>query len=185
MTRYAAPDRDLELQGHYAGAVTRLAAYLIDSATLSFLYAVGATVFEFLLADVLGIDFDVADSPVVASVALAVWSFLYFAVPLAASGRTFGSAVLGLRVVRSDGHELDAVHAVVRVLVFPLSFLFFGIGFLPILVRRDRHALQDLIVDTAVVYAWDARAARLRLLARAPDSSDAPGGTSTAAGRLA
>ena len=70
-------------------------------------------------------------------------------------------------------------------LVFPLSFLFFGIGFLPILVRRDRHALQDLIADTAVVYAWDARAARLRLLARAPTAVTQPGGTSTAAGRLA
>jgi uncharacterized RDD family membrane protein YckC len=134
---------------------------------------------------VLGLDFDVADHPVVASVALAVWSFLYFAVPLAASGRTFGSAILGLRVVRSDGQELDPGHAALRVLVLPLSFLFFGIGFLPILLRRDRRALQDLIADTAVVYAWDARAARLRLLARAPESGDAPGGTSTAAGRLA
>ena len=103
VTQFAAPGRDLELQGHYAGAVTRLVAYLIDSVTLSFLFAVGATVFEFVLADVLGIDFDVADHPVAATVALAVWSFLYFAVPLAASGRTFGSAILGLRVVRSDG----------------------------------------------------------------------------------
>jgi uncharacterized RDD family membrane protein YckC len=94
-------------------------------------------------------------------------------VPLAASGRTFGSAVLGLRVVRSDGRELDPRHAVVRVLVFPLSFLFFGAGFVPILVRRDRHALQDLIADTAVVYAWDARAAHLRFLARSPERSEA------------
>ena len=141
--------------------------------------------FEFLLADVLGIDFDVADAPVAATVALAVWSFLYFAVPLAASGRTFGSTILGLRVVRSDGRELDPGHAVIRVLVFPLSFLLFGIGFLLILVRHDRRALQDLIADTAVVYTWDARAARLRLLARAPESSDVPGGTSTAARPLA
>lgn len=48
MTQFAAPGRDLELQGHYAGAVTRLVAYLIDSVTLSFLFAVGATVFEFV-----------------------------------------------------------------------------------------------------------------------------------------
>ena len=184
MTRYAAPGRDLELQGHYAGAVTRLAAYLIDSVTLSFLFAAGATVFEFLVADVLGIDFDVADHPVAASVALAVWSFLYFAVPLAASGRTFGSAILGLRVVRSDGHELDPGHAVIRVLVFPLSFLFFGIGFLPILVRRDRHALQDLIADTAVVYAWD-RGPPACASSPSARQRSVPGGTTTAEGRLA
>ena len=178
MTQFAAPGRDLELQGHYAGAVTRLVAYLIDRVTLSFLFAVGATVFEFVLADVLGIDFDVADHPVAATVARAVWSFLYYAVPPAPSGPTFGSAILGLRVVRSDGRALDPGHAAIRVLVFPLSFLFFGVGFLLILVNREHRALQDLIADTAVVYAWDARAARLRILARAPVGGGEPGGTS-------
>jgi uncharacterized RDD family membrane protein YckC len=184
VTRVAAPTRDVELQGHYAGAVTRLAAYMIDTVTLSFLFAVGATVFEFLVADVLGISFDIADAPVAATVALAVWSFLYFAVPLAASGRTFGSAVLGLQVVRADGRALDPRHAVIRTLAFPLSFLLFGLGFLLILVNRERRALQDLIADTAVVYAWDARAARLRILARAPVGGDGPGGTSTVASLL-
>ncbi|HEX6658573.1 MAG TPA: RDD family protein [Ilumatobacter sp.] len=168
MTPFASPGRDVALQGHYAGAVTRLAAYVIDAATVSLLFAVGAGVVEFLLADVLGISFEIADVPLAATIALAVWSFLYFAVPLAASGRTFGSAILGLRVVRADGGSLDPKHAVIRVLAFPLSFLLFGLGFLLILVHRERRALHDLIAGTAVVYDWDARAARLRFLARAP-----------------
>ena len=75
-------------------------------------------------------------------------------------------AVLGLRVVRADGDGLDPWRGVVRALVFPLSFLFFGLGFLGILVQREHRALHDLIAGTAVVYAWDARAARLRFLAR-------------------
>lgn len=168
MTTLAAPSRDLALQGHYAGAVTRLAAYAIDAVTVSALYAGGAAVFEYLVTNLLGASFDVADAPVVAAASFVVWSFLYFAVPLAASGRTFGSATLGLRVVRSDGRDLDPRRAVVRVLAFPLSFLVFGLGFLLILLRRDRHALHDLIADTTVVYSWDARAARLRFLAQAP-----------------
>ena len=168
MTPFASPGRDVALQGHYAGAVTRLAAYVIDAATASVLFAVGAGVVEFLLADVLGISFEIADVPLAATIAFAVWSFLYFAVPLAASGRTFGSAILGLRVVRTDGRSLDPKHAVIRVLAFPLSFLLFGLGFLLILVQRERRALHDLIAGTAVVYDWDARAARLRFLARAP-----------------
>lgn len=168
MTPFASPGRDVALQGHYAGAVTRLAAYVIDAATVSVLFAVGAGVVEFLLADVLGISFEIADVPLAATIAFAVWSFLYFAVPLAASGRTFGSAILGLRVVRADGGSLDPKHAVIRVLAFPLSFLLFGLGFLLILVHRERRALHDLIAGTAVVYDWDARAARLRFLARAP-----------------
>jgi uncharacterized RDD family membrane protein YckC len=53
---------------------------------------------------------------------------------------------------------------VIRVLVLPLSFLLFCFGFILIVLRRDRRALHDLIADTAVVYAWDARAARLRFL---------------------
>jgi uncharacterized RDD family membrane protein YckC len=184
VTQFAAPERDLELQGHYAGAVTRLVAYMIDATTLSFLFALGAKVFEFFVADVLGISFEIGDAPVASSVALAVWSFLYFAVPLAASGRTFGSAIMGLQVVRADGRELDPRHAVIRTLAFPLSFLLFGLGFLLILVNRERRALQDLIADTAVVYAWDARAARLRILARAPVGGDGDGGTSTVASTL-
>ena len=37
---------------------------------------------------------------------------------------------------------------------------------LGILVQREHRALQDLIAGSAVIYAWDARAARLRFLAR-------------------
>ena len=71
-------------------------------------------------------------------------------------------AVFGVRAVRADGGDLDTWHAVLRVLAFPLSFLLFGFGFVLIVLRRDRRALHDLIARTAVVYAWDARAARLR-----------------------
>ena len=66
--------------------------------------------------------------------------------------------------------------ALVRVLALPLSFLTLGIGFLLILLRQDGRALQDLIGGTAVVYAWDARAARMRFLVRASDGDEgAPG----------
>jgi hypothetical protein len=54
----------------------------------------------------------------------------------------------------------------VRSLTFPLGFLTFGLGFLSILVQREHRAVYDLIAGTAVVYAWDARAAKLRFLAR-------------------
>ncbi len=135
MTRLAAPGRDLALQGHYAGAVTRLASYVIDATTISALFAVGAAVFEYLVSNLFKSSFDIADYPVVTSAVFLGWSFVYFAVPLAASGRTFGSAILGLQVVRADGSDLDPRHAVIRTLAFPLSFLLFGFGFLLILVQ--------------------------------------------------
>jgi uncharacterized RDD family membrane protein YckC len=82
-------------------------------------------------------------------------------------------AVLGVRVVRADGAIADPWRGVVRAIVFPLSFLFLGLGFLGILVQREHRALHDLIAGTAVVYAWDARAARLRFLAREAGSGAA------------
>ena len=75
-------------------------------------------------------------------------------------------AVVGVRVVRADGSELSTRRAVVRVLALPLSFLLLCFGIVLIVLRGDRRALHDLIAGSAVVYAWDARAARLRFLAR-------------------
>jgi uncharacterized RDD family membrane protein YckC len=91
---------------------------------------------------------------------------VYLAYSWAASGKTFGMAVLGIRMVRTDGAASEPWRAALRALVFPLSFLVFGLGFLGILAQREHRALHDLIAGTAVVYAWDARAARLRFLAR-------------------
>ena len=56
--------------------------------------------------------------------------------------------------------------AVVRILALPLSFLLFGLGFAGIVFQRQNRALHDFIAGTVVVYSWDARAARIRFLAR-------------------
>jgi uncharacterized RDD family membrane protein YckC len=56
--------------------------------------------------------------------------------------------------------------ATIRTLAFPLSFLLRGLGFTGIFLQRNRRALHDMIAGTAVVYTWDARAARLRFLDR-------------------
>jgi uncharacterized RDD family membrane protein YckC len=91
-------------------------------------------------------------------------------------------AVLGVQVVRADGAVAEPRRGVVRALVFPLSFLLFGLGFLGILVQRERRALHDLIAGTAVVYSWDARAARLRFLARGGEPVAPPASASPLAG---
>ena len=105
-------------------------------------------------------------SDTLVAVLFVVWQFFYFGYSWAVASRTFGMYVLGLRVVRADGTEIVPRQGVVRALVFPLSFLLLGLGFLGILVQHEHRALHDLIAGTTVVYAWDARAARLRFLAR-------------------
>jgi uncharacterized RDD family membrane protein YckC len=84
----------------------------------------------------------------------------------AASGKTPGMVMLGVQVVGQDGSPVGTKRGLVRTLAFPLSFLLLGLGFLGILLGRDRRALHDVIAGTTVVYDWDAREARLRSLAR-------------------
>ncbi len=163
---HVAPERDLGLQGCYAGVATRMAAFAIDVITALTLFALASSVVEYVVSALVGSDVRLRDAPIIAGILLAAWWVFYSAYPLAQAGRTLGMVVVGLRVVRGDGSDLDARHAIVRVLVFPLSFLFLGLGFVLILFRRDRRALHDLLAGTAVVYAWDARAARLRFLAK-------------------
>src|SRR5262249_55029847 len=101
-----------------------------------------------------------------AGIAYLAWLFLYFAYSWAASGKTFGMALLGVRVVRSDGAPAGAQRAVVRTLALPLSFLIFGVGFVGILVGRKRRRRPGVLPGPVVISAWDARAARLRFLSR-------------------
>ena len=136
--------------------MTRFGGFVIDIVVIAGVFAAGRTVEYLCVGRFRGLD-RAADLPVVGGLLLVAWAVFYCAYPLAVGGRTLGMAVVGLRV-RADGSDLDTRRAVVRVLAFPLSFLLFGLGFLLILLKRDRRALHDLVAGTAVVYAWDARA---------------------------
>ena len=160
------PDRDLGLQGHYAGIVTRLAAFAIDVLVAAALFALAGHVVEYVLSSLLGRSEALSNAPALAVVLLVIWYLLYFAYPLAVGGRTLGMAVVGLLVVTKDGRNIGGWQAVIRTLFLPLSVVFLGIGGLIVLVNRDRRALHDLIAGTSVVYSWNARAARLRFLAK-------------------
>ncbi|HUF83016.1 MAG TPA: RDD family protein [Acidimicrobiia bacterium] len=154
------------LVGHYAGPMTRLLAYAADAALGTALFSFGAGALVWVTQLLSGDRFDVRHvGPWLGFPLLVVWGFLYFFVPLAMSGRTPGMALVGLEVVRRDGSSLDGGHAALRILVLPLSFLTLGIGLLGIVFGREHRALHDVLADTAVVYGWDARAARLRFLA--------------------
>ncbi len=67
-----------ELEGSYAGAVSRLIGYVIDVFLVTASFTVGATVFEYVVNAVLPVDVHLADEPIAAGIALAVWSFTYF-----------------------------------------------------------------------------------------------------------
>jgi uncharacterized RDD family membrane protein YckC len=146
------------LRGQPAGFASRFIAFIVDC-------AVSIVVFELVLGGVSFAASVLAGSSIHWSrentwvvVAFFAWQFLYYAYYWTSSGKTIGMVLLGVQVVDRDGS--------IRTLAFPLSFIILGLGFVSILLRRDRCALHDLIADTEVVYSWDAREARLRSLAR-------------------
>ncbi len=71
--------------------------------------------------------------------------------------KTLGHALLGLRVLRTDGRPLTFGPAVRRVLGYYVSFFALFLGFLWILVDDRRQGWHDKIADTVVVYDWEAR----------------------------
>ena len=165
---------------HFGGAVSRFVAYVVDLGVSIGVFMLALAAVSFAASIITGhsISWNRNDLPV--AILFVAWEFVYFAYSWGASGKTLGMALLGVRVVAADGTLAGPRRGVLRTLAFPLSFLLFGLGFTGILFQRDRRALHDMIAGTAVVYSWEARAARLRYLDRpspgpAPLNQAAPG----------
>ena len=94
----------------------------------------GAAALTFTIQLVSGTNFSLSNHQIVSLVAAVIWEFIYFAYQWALSGKTIGMALLGIRVVQTDGSPIGARQAVVRTLTLPLSFLILGLG-----LPRDPH----------------------------------------------
>ena len=150
------------VSGHYAGAFTRLAAFLIDWFIIAAVYGMLVAGGQWFASAFLGAELAISDdNRLVWVFGLAGWAYIYMAVGLTVSGRTPGKSVLGLRVVTRRGLPLGAGRASARVVAQPLSFLLFGLGLAGIVLGRERRALHDVIAGTAVVYDWGDRAAEM------------------------
>ena len=164
------------IQGHYAGFASRFAAFVADVVVLTGIFLLGLAAFNFAVSILArkSVHFDRSDIGVV--IAYFAWAFIYFALFWGLNGRTAGGAMFGLQVLTDDGDDVSGRRAIVRTVVFPLSFLILGLGFLGILLGDRRRALHDVIAATVVVYSWDARAARLRYLSYSSSPGTRPPG---------
>jgi uncharacterized RDD family membrane protein YckC len=160
------PEMTVGRQGHYAGAVSRLVAFGADVGASWGLYTLGIALFNTSFKLVTGHSYNLTNHQLLALVILTVWEFIYFAYQWAVSGKTLGMAIFGLQVVTAKGAPIGIRQAVVRTLSLALSLVIFYVAFWGIIFQRERRALDDLLAGTAVVYSWDARAARLRWMAR-------------------
>ncbi len=153
-------------QGNYAGAVSRLAAFAADVGASWGIYTLGVVLLNYAVKLVSGHSYTLTNHQLAAFIVLAAWEVFYFTYQWAVSGKTLGMALLGLQVVTSHGGPISGRQAVLRTIGLVITLLTLGIGFLGIVYQRDRRALNDFIAGTAVIYDWDARAARLRWIAR-------------------
>jgi uncharacterized RDD family membrane protein YckC len=154
------------LRGQPAGFASRFIAFMVDCVLSIGVFLLVLSAASFAASVLTGSSIHWSRENTWVVVVFFAWEFLYYAFYWTGTGKTPGMLLLGVEVVGQDGSSVGTKRGLLRTLAFPLSFILLGLGFLGILLGRDRRALHDVIADTAVVYCWDAREARLRSLAR-------------------
>lgn len=66
-------------------------------------------------------------------------------------GQSFGKRFVGLRVIRADGQPMNYQTALIRLLVYLVSMLLAGLGFLWMLWDENQRGLHDKIAKTLVI----------------------------------
>lgn len=144
-------ERARELQGARAGFATRVAATGIDWVVVNVIYL--AILFSIGVARYFFDDtFEMPEpGPIITGYAILVIAVVYLASGWASTGRTLGKSVMGLRVVRADGHVLGFGRALGRA-VFCVLLWWLTLAW--VLVSRRNAGLDDLAFRTVVVYDW-------------------------------
>lgn len=154
------PLRSGTVTGRVGGAVSRLAAFVIDTGVLSLASAFTATIVSYLLDAILGDQVDSLSAAPAVFGSAAVIGFLYYWIGLSITGRSIGKGLVGLRVVARDGRPITPGRAAIRMLVYPLSFIL-GLGLIPIVTGRRNRALHDWAGRDEVLYDWGDRPAEM------------------------
>jgi uncharacterized RDD family membrane protein YckC len=165
-------DEPDSLQGYYAGFTSRAVAIMIDFAIIGLVSAIviGAMSLFFELPSVQrfihwfnnimpGFDqiFAGLTSPRFAAFFFLLFQYAYFVFFFSTTGQTVGKAVMGLRVVTTDGRRMGVKRSFIRTVCYTLSLAPLGLGFLWVLGEDRRRAWHDKIAHTYVLYVWDAR----------------------------
>ena len=151
-----------QVTGHYAGPVSRILGIVLDSIIVSTAFILMVLGFAFIVDFLFQIEISTSwQGGVFGLIVASIWAFLYHWVSISLSGRTIGMGVLGVGVVARDGTPISGKKAAIRQLVYPFSFLFFGLGFLGLFISPERRTLHDAAGGSVVVYYWGNRPAEM------------------------
>jgi uncharacterized RDD family membrane protein YckC len=152
-----------DLQGHYAGFVSRFIAYFLDGVVIA--VSLGVTVwFVDMAQSVLRLQ-SIVDLPILSDsgqfvltgTAAAIIVILYRIFFWSLTGQTPGLKFMGLRVVTLDGKHLSFKRAVLRMVGYLISTVPLYLGFAWILIDDRRQGWHDKLARTCVIYDWEAR----------------------------
>lgn len=128
----------------YAGTVSRSIAFFVD-ATIVVAFTIGVVAVVAVAGLIFGRPPRHLGSLLVITPPISM--VCYSAAFWALAGRTPGTALLGLRVARVDGHPVSFLRALIRALMV----VCLPIGFLWSIVDRRHQALHDKVAGTIVV----------------------------------
>lgn len=158
--------------GHYAGFVSRLIAFLIDTVIASIALAfstwfVKTTIQPARFGAILSRLFqgmpalqsvvNFLFSPTMAAIISIGFVLFYYVFFWYAAGQTPGKAILGIKIVSLSGRKLTLLQTIVRYIGYFISAFVLGLGFAWILIDDRRLGWHDRLARTCVIYAWDAR----------------------------
>jgi uncharacterized RDD family membrane protein YckC len=139
--------------------VTRLAAAAIDGLVVGAILIAGYAAYTTLLFLADPRSFAFPDTSLFLSLAAGIAVLVvYLTAAWSISGRTYGSLVMGLRVVNRHGEKMGLAWALVRALACAV----FPIGLLWCAVNPENRSLADVLLRTSVVYDWQPSRARDR-----------------------
>ena len=163
--------RRIDTEGQYAGLISRSVALAIDVTLVTLFLTLSTWIITSFLAF---FRIDVRACPALgAGVGLRTYlchGFSYFLLALGIgfapvyalafwmlAGQTIGKALMGVRIVRMDGHPISFLTGVRRLLGYLIDVITLGIGFLWVLADDRRQGLHDKVAGTCVIYSGRTR----------------------------
>lgn len=166
------PEAARPFQGERAGFATRIVACGIDVA-IAAIVALGVWVCIFLVKVILSPGTEVT-MPSFAWAIIVSYGFtwMYWTMAWATTGRTIGDWMMGLRIVDIHGNPLSWPLSALRS-IFCVGFPF---GLLWVLFSPSNRSLQDTVLRTSAIYDWAVDVAAIRPpVAAGSDAVPSPG----------
>lgn len=172
MTPLGQPRVEDSLMGHYAGLISRLFAFVLDTVILASIILFTSwflvTSWKMLQLEQVVVQLQIRNallknlitflaSPLFYSLIMLLFVASYYIFFWTVAGQTPGKGIIGLRVLPRQGGKMNLNRAILRYLGYYISIIPLGLGILWVLVDDRRLAWHDKIAGTCVVYAWEAK----------------------------